>query len=149
MGFTLFELLLVLVIIGIGLTFGLASLNLGEPPLTTASRRLEYRFSRARADAILHGTPVILELEPQRLSRQELSGLLVLETFPPEVRVISFGDASLVRVRLVFGPSGISGEYVLVLQGGDERVTMYIPPVGNTRVLPGAYSLPAIRKNLL
>jgi len=147
-GFTLVEIMVVMVIIGI--TLGLASLNAIPSPrqdLQAEAQRLTLLLQLARDEAIVRNRPVSFEATPERyrfLVRNEtrwdqITGddLLREREFKngPMTLVLDPASAGTVNpLRVTFGREPVDKPFVLVLATGGNRVAIRADGVGHFTV---------------
>jgi general secretion pathway protein H len=147
-GFTLVEIMVVMVIIGV--TLGLASLNAIPSPrqdLQKEAQRLTLLLQLARDEAIVRNRPVTFEATPERyhfLVRNEtrweqITGddLLRERDFKngPLTLVLDPASAGTVNpLRITFGREPVDKPFVLVLATGGNRVAIRADGVGHFTV---------------
>jgi general secretion pathway protein H len=147
-GFTLVEIMVVMVIIGI--TLGLASLNAIPSPrqdLQAEAQRLTLLLQLARDEAIVRNRPVSFEATPERyrfLVRNEtrwdqIAGddLLREREFKngPMTLLLDPASAGTVNpLRVTFGREPVDKPFVLVLSTGGNRVAIRADGVGHFTV---------------
>ena len=146
-GFTLLELLIVLVIMGVLVAVGAGALSVEQNPqaLVTAS-------STARSRALLLNAPVTLELGQTFMEISSENGDRPLrEAFPKGMSAASIDEHYLLggSQKLLFHPLGVVQEHVVHLQSGQDTLSVYIPATGTARILEGQFSLEQIRKEFL
>lgn len=145
-GFTLVELLVVMVIIGV--TLGLATLNAlpsAQQSLRDDAERIALLLQLARDEAIVRNRQVAFEAEPERyrfLVRNELQwepvtvddllrerpyrhGPLMLSVEPP---------VSSSPLRITFGREPVDKPFVLTLARGDSHVAIRADGIGHFSV---------------
>lgn len=149
-GFTLLELLMVLLISGILLGIGLGVIFTEKNGLNQAAQLLVTAAVTARSQAMLRNAPVTLQLSPGAVvvrdaeSRWEKAFAHGVEALSVNGRQL-MGDARLV----IFQPLGLVQEQVVVMSAGADALSVYIPATGSPLVLEGSYSLERIRKEYL
>jgi general secretion pathway protein H len=147
-GFTLVEIMVVMVIIGI--TLGLASLNAIPSPhqdLQAEAQRLSLLLQLARDEAIVRNRPVTFEATPERyhfLVRNEtrwdaITGddLLRERDFKngPLTLLLDPASAGTVNpLRITFGREPVDKPFVLILATGGNRVAIRADGVGHFNV---------------
>jgi general secretion pathway protein H len=147
-GFTLVEIMVVMVIIGI--TLGMASLNAMPNPqqdLQKEAQRLTLLLQLARDEAIVRNRPVTFEATPERyhfLVRNEtrwdpITGddLLREREFKngPLTLLLDPASAGTVNpLRITFGREPVDKPFVLVLATGGNRVAIRADGVGHFTV---------------
>ena len=133
-GFTLLELLIVLVIMGVLVAVGAGALSVERNPLYTGAQALVTASSTARSRALL--------LNGDRPLR---------EAFPKGMSAASVDEHYLLggSQKLLFHPLGVVQEHVVHLQSGQDTLSVYIPATGTARILEGQFSLEQIRKEFL
>lgn len=147
-GFTLVELLVVLVIIG--LTLGLATLNAVPSPrqdLQKEAQRLALLLQLARDEAIVRNRLVTFEANQERyrfLVRNENrwapvgnDDLLRERSFknaPLTLLLEPPGTGSGIPLRITFGREPVDKPFVLTLAAGDNRVAIRADGIGHFTV---------------
>jgi general secretion pathway protein H len=147
-GFTLVEIMVVMVIIGI--TLGLASLNAIPSPrqdLQDEAQRLTLLLQLARDEAIVRNRLVTFEATPERyhfLVRNETrwdpitsDDLLRERNFrnSPVTLVLEPSSAGTVNpLRITFGREPVDKPFVLILASGGNRVAIRADGVGHFTV---------------
>lgn len=150
-GFTLLELLIVLIILGIMVAVGAGALPLGQP-LRDGAQLIVTAVATARSRALLLNAPVTLELSQEDLELRFPNGdQPVREKFPHGMTVLSVNEESLLASpkTLRFLPLGVVQEHVVLLQSGRNVLSVYVPATGTARILDGTFSLEQIRKEFL
>ena len=140
-GFTLLELLIVLVIMGVLVAVGAGALSVERNPLYTGAQAL-----------VLLNAPVTLELGQTFMEISSENGdRLLRETFPKGMSAASVDEHYLLggSQKLLFHPLGVVQEHVVHLQSGQDTLSVYIPATGTARILEGQFSLEQIRKEFL
>lgn len=151
-GFTLLELLVVLVIMGILVAVGVGSLSVERNPLYAGAQSLVTAAAAARSRALLLNAPVTLEVGQDALEIASAGGEPPLrEAFPKGMYATSVDGQSLLGTpyRVLFHPLGVVQEHVVLLQAGQDTLSVYIPATGTARILDGHFSLEQIRKEFL
>ena len=149
-GFTLLELLIVLVIMGVLVAVGAGALSVERNPLYTGAQALVTASSTARSRAL--NAPVTLELGQTFMEISSENGdRLLRETFPKGMSAASVDEHYLLggSQKLLFHPLGVVQEHVVHLQSGQDTLSVYIPATGTARILEGQFSLEQIRKEFL
>lgn len=147
-GFTLVELLAVLVVIGIAL--GMVSLKAAPSQaqaLQGEAQRIALLLQLARDEAIVRNRQVAFEADPERyrfLVRDERqwqavtdSDLLRERAFQRAPVAISIDPPSLVtsqHFRLIFGREPVDKPFVLTLASGDSQVAIRADGIGHFTV---------------
>ena len=150
-GFTLLELLIVLVLMGVLAAVGAGALSVERNPLYTGAQALVTASSTARSRALLLNAPVTLELGQTFMEISSENGDRPLrEAFPKGMSAASVDEHYLLggSQKLLFHPLGVVQEHV-VLQSGQDTLSVYIPAMGTARILEGQFSLEQIRKEFL
>lgn len=174
-GFTLFEMLLVMVIIGVVTAVGFSLSMFQTDSLDKGTQLVMRQVSEGRSRAILLRKPVTMYIDSQKLrllpeglgaSQTLREGVASGESFPeggesgeplPEdVRVISVNTfpPDTEHAKLVFHPFGIVRESTIHMEqsgrsGQVRQCTVYVPSVGAPRVLSGHQDIDSIMKELL
>lgn len=151
-GFTLLELLIVLVIMGVLVAVGAGALSVERNPLYTGAQALVTASSTARSRALLLNAPVTLELGQTFMEISSENGDRPLrEAFPKGMSAASVDEHYLLggSQKLLFHPLGVVQEHVVHLQSGRDTLSVYIPATGTARILEGQFSLEQIRKEFL
>ena len=151
-GFTLLELLIVLVIMGVLVAVGAGALSVERNPLYTGAQALVTASSTASSRALLLNAPVTLELGQTFMEISSENGdRLLRETFPKGMSAASVDEHYLLggSQKLLFHPLGVVQEHVVHLQSGQDTLSVYIPATGTARILEGQFSLEQIRKEFL
>lgn len=151
-GFTLLEMLMVLVIMGILVAVGVGSFSVERNPLYAGAQALVTATATARSRALLLNAPVTLELGADSLEISSPGGGPPLrEDFPKGMSAASVNGQSLLGTpcRFLFHPLGVVREHVVQMQAGQDTLSVYIPATGTARILEGSFSLEQIRKEFL
>ena len=149
-GFTLLELLIVLVIMGVLVAVGAGALSVERNPLYTGAQALVTASSTARSQALLLNAPVTLGQTFMEIS-SENGDRPLREAFPKGMSAASVDEHYLLggSQKLLFHPLGVVQEHVVHLQSGQDTLSVYIPATGTARILEGQFSLEQIRKEFL
>ena len=145
-GFTLLELLIVLVIMGVLVAVGAGALSVERNPLYTGAQALVTASSTARSRALLLNAPVTLELGQTFMEISSENGDRPLREAAASVDEHYLLGGSQ---KLLFHPLGVVQEHVVHLQSGQDTLSVYIPATGTARILEGQFSLEQIRKEFL
>ena len=147
-GFTLLELLVVIVIAGI--TLGMVSFNAipnQRQALQNEAQRIALLLQLARDEAIVRNRPIAFEAEPERyrfLMREENTwqaipqeDLLRERDFkhPPVALLMDpplIGQSNVLRI--VFGREPVDKPFVLTLSAGDANVAIHADGIGHFTV---------------
>ncbi len=150
-GFTLLELLVVLLIAGILLGIGIGAVSTGKNALSGAAQLLVTAALTARSRAMLCNAPVTLRLSPGALAVSGGPESLWEKEFPRGVEAVSVNGSPLSggALSVVFQPLGLVREQVVVLRSDAAELSVYVPATGSPRVLEGRYTLERIRKEYL
>lgn len=164
-GFTLMELLIVLLIVGTMTGVGAGLFSLERNSLHEGARQLETAVSMARNSAMLRNRPVYLELKRESLEIRETEKpsvkgghaeqgeVFLLQELPSGVSIASVNGRDLAdgeaESLLCFRPQGITGERVVCLGSGARNISIYIPAVGKPLTREGRASLEQMRKEYL
>lgn len=148
-GFTLLELMLSLLIIGIMLGLGIGFLGSSFSTLRDASANLAANLARARVDAMLSRHRVEVVFEGNRIYQNE-EGLdrTLMQTLPADARIFIDGKSLMTsaKERLMFSPLGYTTEKLLHLYDGREYFSIYVPAIGAPFARAGMRNLEEIRK---
>lgn len=149
-GFTLLELLMVLLISGILLGLGLGLVFTEKNGLNQAAQLLVTAAVTARSQAMLHNAPVTLQLSSDTVVVRGATSCWE-KTFPRGVEALSVNGKPLIggARSVFFQPLGLVQEQVVVVSSGAAAFSVYIPAIGSPVVLEGSYSLERIRKEYL
>ena len=147
-GFTLVELLVVLVIIGI--TLGLASLNAIPSPrqeLENEAQRIALLLQLARDEAIVRNRQVAFEANPERyrftvrndtgwepVTRDDLLRERTFKSAPLQLALDPNSGADPGTLRIVFGREPVDKPFVLTLATGGNAVAIRADGVGHFTV---------------
>ena len=147
-GFTLVELLVVMVIIGI--TLGLASLNAIPSPrqaLQQEAQRIALLLQLARDEAIVRNRQVAFEANPERyrfvvrndtgwepVTRDDLLRERKFKSAPLQLVLQPNSGADPSAVRITFGREPVDKPFVLTLATGGNAVAIHADGVGHFTV---------------
>jgi general secretion pathway protein H len=147
-GFTLVEIMVVMVIVGI--TLGLASLNAIPSPhqdLQAEAQRLTLLLQLARDEAIVRNRPVTFEATPERyhfLVRNETRWMPITGDDLLREREFKNGPLTLLLdpasagtvnpLRITFGREPVDKPFVLVMATGGSRVAIRADGIGHFTV---------------
>jgi general secretion pathway protein H len=147
-GFTLVELLVVMVIIGI--TLGLASLNAIPSPrqdLQQEAQRIALLLQLARDEAIVRNRQVAFEANPERyrfivrndtgwepVTRDDLLRERTFRSAPLRLVLEPNSSADPSAVRITFGREPVDKPFVLTLATGANAVAIHADGVGHFTV---------------
>jgi general secretion pathway protein H len=147
-GFTLVELLVVLVIIGI--TLGLASLNAIPSPrqnLQQEAQRIALLLQLARDEAIVRNRQVAFEANPDRyrfvvrndtgwepVTRDDLLRERAFKSAPLQLVLAPSSGANPNNVRITFGREPVDKPFVLTLATGGDAVAIRADGIGHFTV---------------
>lgn len=148
-GFTLLELMLSIVIMGIMLGMGMAFFSPSSSGLGTTAKSLAGHLSTARVDAMLGRRKVCLQFEGDRLFRLDGDAKkTLLQRLPEGTGLAVDGKAMMMngKERFVFGSLGYTTEKYIILHDGRELQTVYVPSIGAPVVKPGMADLEELRK---
>lgn len=150
-GFTLLELLIVLLIAGILLGIGIGAVSTEKNALSGAAQLLVTAALTARSRAMLCNAPVRLRLSPGAVAVSGGPESLWEKAFPRGVEAVSVNGSLLAggARSVVFQSLGLVREQVVVLRSDASELSVYIPATGGPRVLEGRYTLEQIRKEYL
>lgn len=151
-GFTLMEMLLVLVIIGAVTAVGFNVSLFMSDPLDSGAKMLVRQVSAARNRAMLLRKPVALLLTEHGATVEGEN----TETLTDGVQVVSVNGLppDSTTSKLIFHPFGVVKESVIHLvhvspQGGVRQRSVYVPGVGTSQILNGHLDMDHIMKELL
>jgi general secretion pathway protein H len=147
-GFTLVEIMVVMVIIGI--TLGIASLNAIPSPqqnLQSEAQRLALLLQLARDEAIVRNRLVAFEADPERyrflvrnetrwdpVTRDDLLRERGFKSAPLTLLLDPPGAGSTNPLRITFGREPVDKPFVLTLASGDAHVAIRADGVGHFTV---------------
>lgn len=142
-GFTLLELLVVLLIIGATLALSIGTWGGHDSLLESESKRLLYILRRAKGEAMLTGQDVRLELKGSELFRIENGRETRIAAFPSEISIVreAEGVSTARGGNILFAGTGVASECLLRLYAEHEAATIHIPAVGSIALEKGEYSL--------
>ena len=128
-GFTLLELLVVLLIAGILLGIGIGAVSTGKNALSGAAQLLVTAALTARSRAMLCNAPVTLRLSPGALAVSGGPESLWEKEFPRGVEAVSVNSRPLAggARSVVFQPLGLVREQVVVLRSDAAELSVYVP----------------------
>ncbi len=147
-GFTLMELMLVLLILGIVLGLGVPWMQGGDSSLDRSGSNLLRLLSEARTDAILSRAGTAVVAERGRLYVETKQGRRPVDALADGVSLRFFSEAMRGEAdgRIAFSPSGVSGECLLLLSWGGQSLSLYVPPVGGALMRFGEHDLEELRQ---
>lgn len=148
-GFTLLELMLSIVIIGIMLGLGMAFFTPSTSSLSKTARALARDFSAARVGAMLGRRAICLEFEGAGLFKLDgQGGKTLVRVLPAGIGLVIDGKAMLTsgKERFVFGPLGHTAERYIYLHDGREAQTIYLPSIGAPVARAGMIGLAELRE---
>jgi len=147
-GFTLLELLIVMVIVGI--TLGMVSFNAmpdDRQLLQRDAQRIALLLQLARDEAIVRNRTIAFEAEPDRyrfllrdehtwqtLDRDELLHEREFKRTPVNFSLSPPADEPSPPLRIVFGREPVSKPFVLTLMFDDVRATIHADGIGHFAV---------------
>ena len=151
-GFTLLELLIVLVIMGVLVAVGAGALSVERIRSTPERRRSSPRPPRPAAGHFCSTRPLRSNSARHLWKSARKTGDRPLrEAFPKGMSAASVDEHYLLggSQKLLFHPLGVVQEHVVHLQSGQDTLSVYIPATGTARILEGQFSLEQIRKEFL
>ena len=132
-GFTLFELIIVVGILGIVLGLTIPSINLSDPErdMDTVVRRLTGAVSEARSRALLKREALELHLDPKHILLVQRNGKQLLEKSAlPDAIIISRVIVDEKEQRtLLFTPKGVTQPPTVEITSQSGIRTLFIKPV--------------------
>ncbi len=147
-GFTLLELLIVMVIVGI--TLGMVSFNAmpdDHQILQRDAQRIALLMQLARDEAIVRNRPIAFEAEAdryrfllreqntwQKLDRDELLHEREFKRSPITLSIMPQQPDQSIPTRIIFGREPVSKPFVLTLAFGDLRTTIRADGIGHFSV---------------
>jgi general secretion pathway protein H len=147
-GFTLVEIMVVLVIIGV--TLGLASLNAIPSPrqdLQKEAQRIALLLQLARDEAIVRNRPVAFEATPERyhflvrtetrwepIANDDLLRERDFKNAPLTLQLDPTTAGTLNPLRITFGNEPVDKPFILTLASGNDRVAIRADGVGHFTV---------------
>lgn len=150
-GFSLFELLIVLVIVGTVAGVGINAFFFAPASLTDAAQLVVREVEAARSQALLTHRSVVLHLnETFLVVDKEVRKKLL----PERVHILTVNDLPASEQPLVFHSQGVVQESLIVLEsrpqdGTARQATVYIPSVGSAVIFEGYKNIDHIMKELL
>ncbi len=150
-GFTLLELLIVLVIVSILVVAGSSGLLMDEDHMDSGVKLLVDVIHESRGVAISGNRPIEIHASAEKIQILHNDKPLRVEMFPPGVVLYAVNDKVLNNdyFSIFFNRFGISRDYVLILQEGEDFMTIYMPAVGSPHILKNLISLDDARKECL
>ena len=163
-GFTLMELLIVLLLVSTLTGIGAGLFSLERNALHEGARQVETAVSMARNSAMLRNRPVYLELKRESLEIRETEkpspkGMdpgngetFHVQELPSGVSVAGVNERLLTDsadTLLCFRSLGVASERVIWLSDGPRSISIYIPAVGKPLTLEGRATLEQMRKEYL
>jgi general secretion pathway protein H len=141
-GFTLLELLVVMVIAGIMLGFvSFNAMPSAQQALQGEAQRIALLLQLARDEAIVRNRPIAFEVEPDRyrfLLREENAwqalaqdDLLREREFKRSPIVLSIDPPSPAPLRVIFGREPVDKPFVLTMSIGDAQVAIRADGIGH------------------
>ena len=149
-GFTLFELLICILIVGSLLALGAAFFQPRISALENAVSRISALISHTRVDAMLSKQRKMLEFDGAQINQINSNGQRQqLDQLPDHTTAFLNGKSLMQNsaVRLSFGPLGYAGENLIHLQAEDESWSIYLPPLGGPVSRKGIFSIEEMRKD--
>ena len=142
-GFTLLELLVVLLIMGATLALSIGTWKGRDSLLDSESKRLLYIIRRAKGEAMLTGRDVRLELKGTEIFKIDGGQEIRVAAFPAGFGIVheAAGSPAARTGRILFAGTGVSTECLLRLYADREAATIHIPAVGSIVLEKGEYSL--------
>ncbi|HEY8023982.1 MAG TPA: type II secretion system minor pseudopilin GspH [Burkholderiaceae bacterium] len=147
-GFTLLELLVVLVIVGI--TLGMVSFNAmpnGQKSLQNDAQRIALLLQLARDEAIVRNRPVAFEADEnhydfqirndtewQPISDDDLMRAREFKRAPITLLMTPQPETGKNPLRIVFGREPVDKPFVLTLTAGDDSVAIHADGIGHFSV---------------
>lgn len=151
-GFTLFELLLVMLLMGILTAMGIGVLSLGKNALHQAGSMVVTAASSARSRALLMNILIRLHFTASTLVLSSPDGKLYVSESLPEGVIIRSVNGQVLTAKeysACFLPRGVVQEHILILQADGESLSVYIPAVGAAEMFDGERTRDSIFKELL
>ena len=156
-GFTLLELLVIMLIVGTLTGIGAGLFSMERNHLEEGARQIEAAVAMARNSAMLRNKPVYLELRPGGLEVREQKEAVKgskdgRQELPSGVSISAVNGRPFSGTQdavLCFHPRGVTSERVIWLRDGLRELSMYIPAVGSPFMLNGSVSLEQMRKEYL
>jgi general secretion pathway protein H len=147
-GFTLLELLVVLVIIGI--TLGMVSFNAmpsGKKSLQNDAQRVALLLQLARDEAIVRNRPVAFEADEnhydfqmrndaewQPISDNDLMRSREFKRAPVTLLMVPQPETGSNPLRIVFGREPVDKPFVLTMSAGEDSVAIHADGIGHFTV---------------
>ncbi len=151
-GFTLLELMIVLLIVGVVLSYGASFLYSDTQKIEKAATKVLYTLSSIRTDAIISRSSRTIIFEGNKIVLQNRNEKKILETFDNDIylHIVKAGTTSRGREsQAIFGSNGVCEEFLLLIQHNVQTISLYISPTGDNLVRNGTYSLEEMRQELL
>lgn len=141
-GFTLLELLVVLLVMGATLALGIGAWGGHDSLLESESRRLLHLVRRARGEAMLTGREVRLELKGTEIFRIDEGRKTRLAAFPAGIGIVleAAGGPAARSGHILFAGTGVASECLLRLYADRETAVIHIPAVGTIVLEKGEHS---------
>lgn len=142
-GFTLLELLVVLLIIGATLALSIGTWGGRDSLLESESKRLLHIIRRAKGEAMLTGQDVRLELKGAELFRIDEERETRIAAFPAGISIVREAEGAPTAQGgcILFAGTGVASECLLRIYAEHEAATIYIPAVGSIALEKGEYRL--------
>ena len=142
-GFTLLELLLVLLIMGTTRALSIGAWGVHDSPLESESRRLLHLVRRAKSEAMLTGREVRLELKGTEIFRIDEGRKTRIAAFSSGIGIAleTEGGPAARSGHILFAGTGVSSERLLRLYADRETAAIHIPAVGSIVLKHGEHSL--------
>ena len=132
-GFSLIELMVVLVILGLATALVIVSIPSSSRNVFAEAQRLAARTHSARESAVIEARPHALRLARTGYALSRRVGREWHETarfsLPEEVTIANTPD-----LAIRFEPTGLAQAARVVLEGGGRRVSVVVSPDGTVRV---------------
>ena len=150
-GFTLLELLVVMLLMGIMLAIGVGSMVQEENTLKAEAHKLVRIAMDARSRAILLNDTVSIELQREYIQILHKDTILYKTRLEGDVEIDALnGEIVDKKARnIAIHHLGIIDESVIWLQQGKRQSTIYLPAIGGPKIYDKHISLEVVHKELL
>jgi len=150
-GFTLLELLVVMLLMGIMLAISVGSMFQQENSIRAEAHKIVRIAMEARSRAILLNDSVRIELRRESIRILHKDTILYNTRLEGDVELDALNEKVIDRKAhsIVVHHLGIINESVIWLQQGSRQTTIYLPAIGAPKIYDDYISLEVIHKELL